>query len=137
MSINEFKSYLRGYVLNSNIDHSAGYITSSVGFCFLAEKTEFESVKGHKIFTPEKCLEFLTGLVSENILACFDIPDKYIKKAAGLHADPFGEDNDVIRITEYNVEKYSKSECKLIKFAIPLFAGNLEFDWFAFPTEKT
>ena len=127
----ELKRYLRGDTLESDTNHFENYRTNSNGFCFLGEETVFEACDGNThTYSPSKCLEFLTGIVSEDILACFYIPDDMVSESNGTYADPFGQDDEEITIKEYNVNQYSKQTCQLLKLTIPVYTKSLQFDWF-------
>lgn len=129
MCFDELRKYISGQTLHNNIDHAENYITTSKGFCFLGEETTFISYNGEMhTYSPTDCLDFLSGIVSEDIIACFDIPDDMISESNGTYADPFGGDK-CITIIEYNVDFYNKQKCKLLKIAIPVYSAGYKFDW--------
>lgn len=127
----EFKRFLRGDVLESNTQHGESHKTTSKGFCFLGENTTFMTAKGEATFNASECLDFLTGIVSEDIIACFEVPDELVTEAKGTYADPYTSGDELIEITEYNVQQYSKDTCKLIKMAVPTYNSGYHFVWFS------
>ena len=130
MSDLELKKYLDGETLISEKVHNKTKRTNSVGFCFLGEETTFRSSNGESYtFTSSQCLEFLGGIVSEEIVACFEFSDIDVTSAYGVYLDPFGHFDECITIKEFNVLKYNRDICKLLKVAIPKGSGNIEFDW--------
>lgn len=76
MSQKEFNKYLNGKKLVNNFDYTTSNRSGSKGFCFLGEYTTF-SVNSNReelkfTFSPSKCYDFLTGIVSCDLLIEFE-----------------------------------------------------------------
>lgn len=128
MSQEEFDKFLTGTEMVHEDRHKWGVDE----FCFLPEIVKFYSWKedyddesgrtGEYVdysYTAEECYAFMTGIVSEDILACFEIPQEIVEVSHGeTYADPTtGNPDAKILIDEYRVKTYSTKNCKLIKYA--------------------
>lgn len=128
MSQDEFNKFLTGTEMVHEDRHKWGVEE----FCFLPETVKFYSWKedyddesgrtGEYVdysYTAEECYAFMTGVVSEDILACFEIPQEFVEAShGGIYADPTtGNPDAKILIDEYRVKTYSTKNCKLIKYA--------------------
>lgn len=115
MSINEFLKLMSGEKLTNTNKFSMNR-TDSEGFCFLGEETAFQHGYDHEegqILTYDalSCLQFLKGIVSDEILVEFNPSESAIKKlheGTGIYSDPQGDYDDLICITEYSTTEYDK-----------------------------
>ena len=120
MSREEFEKFNAGEVLYNNTRHNAK--TSSIGFCFF-------DLKDYK---PHEAIHFLSGLVSFNICAVFEVSKSKLKQSYGIYhkaTEPVIVGNlfmDILRAlysrecftaTEYCTTEYSNKDFKLIKFS--------------------
>ena len=115
MSINEFLKLMSGEKL-TNINKFSMNRTDSEGFCFLGEETAYQQGYDHEegqILTYDalSCLQFLKGIVSDEVLVEFNPSESAIKKlheGTGIYSDPQGDYGDLICITEYSTTEYDK-----------------------------
>lgn len=115
MSINEFLKLMSGEKLTNTNKFSMNR-TDSEGFCFLGEETAYQHGYDHdegQILTYDalSCLQFLKGIVSDEILVEFNPSESAIKKlheGTGIYSDPQGDYGDLICITEYSTTEYDK-----------------------------
>lgn len=115
MSINEFLKLMSGEKLTNTNKFSMNR-TDSEGFCFLGEEPAFQHGYDHEegqILTYDalSCLQFLKGIVSDEILVEFNPSESAIKKlheGTGIYSDPQGDYGDLICITEYSTTEYDK-----------------------------
>ncbi len=128
MSQDEFDKFLTGTEMVHEDRRKRGVDV----FCFLPEVVNFYSWKedyddesgrtGEYVdysYTAEECYAFMTGIVSEDILACFEIPQEFVEVSHGeTYADPTtGNPDAKILIDECWVKTYSTKNCKLIRYA--------------------
>ena len=89
--------------------------STSVGFCFLNAK-EYE---------PEYAIHFLSGLVSNEICAVFEVDPKNLKKTFGKYAKPLKSFEELFMpietfiANEYCTSEYSNKTFKLVEYAKP------------------
>lgn len=82
----------------------------------MGEETAFQHGYDHEegqILTYDalSCLQFLKGIVSDEILVEFNPSESAIKKlheGTGIYSDPQGDYGDLICITEYSTTEYDK-----------------------------
>lgn len=121
MSAAELEAFRSGELLENTTRHQAK--TDAQGFCFL----------NYADYDEQYAYHFLSGIVSTQVVAIFDIPDKdakkYLKEGSGLFADPNGRFMDTISVTEYSTERYHNKAMKLEKFCDD-FDGRYEEDSF-------
>lgn len=111
ISREELEKFLSGEKLVNKKHHGEKNKSYSVGFCFLGEETVFRSQydnKRHSYF-PSECLKFLSGIVTPEILAEFEVNYKHLKKGYGIYADPTTDSffAEKIIVSEYCTEEYS------------------------------
>lgn len=99
------KNLINGEKLINNTRHTAK--TSSVGFCFL----DLED------YTPEYALEFLSGIVDQDICVIFETNIE-LNKSFGFYADPYGSFFDSFDATEYCITEYDNTTFKMIKYSV-------------------
>ena len=113
------KNIKNGRTLRNNKKHTGK--TNSVGFCFL----DMED------FDPEEAMHFISGVVSFDVCAIFEVDKKLLNESYGVYAEPIkptgslAEDmlnlllgfNDSFTATEYCTTEYSNKDFKLIKYA--------------------
>lgn len=111
MSEKELNKLLKGDIIEGRI-HKAR--TSSVGVCFLGESTNVHGADWNAI----ECYEFLSGIVSSDVLVEFDTEIK-LNESWGIYADPAPYSGwfDTISITEYCIGSYSLENFKITRIA--------------------
>lgn len=83
MSEREFERYQNGEVLENNTDHRKnGEHTDSVGFCFFPEE-------------PDDAIRWLSGIVTDDVCATFDVPGHLVRESCGTYCDPDASDNSL------------------------------------------
>lgn len=109
MSWGEFYDLWNGLPLVSDNRTCKKSKTTSEGFCFLAESTIVESEAGIYEFDPVRCYDFLSGIVSDEVLVeCEVFEPEHFTKGFGVYADPMtGGWYDTIQIVEYSTPEYS------------------------------
>lgn len=134
MSNEEFRKYKNGEVLINDTKHIGR--TNSVGFCFL----DFEE------YRPEDAFHFLSGIISPEICAVFEVEYGYLNKTWGEYAvvpnkTPNFLDmmeliiNDLtsgiekFKANEYCINKYSSEKFNLISYAEPLKEDYWSENW--------
>ena len=81
MSEHEFDQFRQGELLENDTDHRKnGEFTDSVGFCFFPEE-------------PADAIRWLSGIVTDDVCATFDVPDHLVTKSRGTYCDPDKSDN--------------------------------------------
>lgn len=125
MSEQEFNQFRQGELLENDTDHRKnGGHTDSVGFCFFPEE-------------PDDAIRWLSGIVTEDVCATFDVPDHLVTKSRGTYCDPDKSDNSFGAVlvdiylammgrgmegdvmmdkTEYCCTAYSARDFKLLSF---------------------
>lgn len=120
MSKNEFDKFNSGKTLYNTKNHKLNSKTNSIGFCFL-NLDDFE---------PEEAMHFLSGIVSFEVCAIFDVDEKYLTQTHGIYAktlpssgDFFTDllevltgNTDKFEATEYCTEEYNNKIFKLDKY---------------------
>lgn len=112
MSYLEFLKMSFGLEIESSEKTSYLFKTNLKGLFFLGEKTKFNSTElGEQEFSPEECLAFLSGIVTQEVLVEFETTSEVeLKQGEGTYADPydFWWTHTQIDITEYAILKYNK-----------------------------
>lgn len=125
MSEHEFDQFRQGELLENDTDHRKdGADTDSVGFCFFPEE-------------PDDAIRWLSGIVTDDVCATFDVPDHLVTKSRGTYCDPDKSDNSfgamladiysammgwgmegtvMMEKTEYCCTAYSARDFKLLRF---------------------
>lgn len=121
MNMCEFSRMNAGCTISGKHHHKAH--TESIGVCFLAEKTVGVANDGNShTFTPEKCYEFLSGIVSDEILVEFnvDVDTNQLNKSTGLYADPVCRKwGNYICINEYCTPYYNRDTFVPVRYCFP------------------
>lgn len=103
--------------------------TDSVGFCSFDDSVP-----------PEKWIEYLTGVVTMEIVAVFErICDRPMRQSHGRYRDPEADQNifnlfaspPMKQVDEYSTEKYSQADMRLVRVRVvtgPYFGRKIE--WF-------
>ncbi len=88
MSEREFDRFKNGEVLGNNTDHhKSGKHTDSVGFCFFPEE-------------PDDAIRWLSGIVTDDVCATFDVPEHLVRKSRGTYCDDDASDNSLGAVLE-------------------------------------
>lgn len=97
----EFEAYKRGDVLVNETNHSIqrGNATTSIGFCFFAEK-------------PEEAKHWLSGIVDFDVCVTVEVSDTEVKKSKGRYGNI--DLSGVLYKTEYCCTTYDKKRFRLI-----------------------
>lgn len=116
MSVVELDKFRAGELLDNRKDHHAleAHKTDAVGFCFL-DYDEYDE---------QKAYHFLSGIVSPEICAVFQVDDvvveKYMKNGEGTFAAPMASFTDFfssMQVTEYSTQRYSNQNMELLKYS--------------------
>lgn len=117
---------MAGEVLTNNTNHrrEKGRKTTSIGFCFFPED-------------PDKAINWLCGIVDDDVCATFDVPDKLLRQSKGTYCDDDESDNSLgacladifsammggemencktVERVEYCCKKYSIKDFRLIDY---------------------
>lgn len=122
MSVKEFNDFCKHLTLTQSkkCRHSK---TTSDGYCFLGDITTFVSYADdpptEMSYTAEECYQFLSGIVSKELLVCFETEETNVLAGKGVYADPTSfswYDCDYITITEYFCKEYSSETFTLISY---------------------
>lgn len=147
MSMEEFNSMATWKTMFPRRKHLEAR-TNSEGFCFFGEETCFEIEYEKSIYdendeiidevfctetikyTPEKCIQFLAGIVCEDILVEFEVDESLLTVSEGVYCNPINQD-DWMTITEYCTPTYSRDDF------VPLRYGFVDFwerktEWYEF-----
>ena len=119
MSQEEFEGFqISDVLLNNTVHKESGLKSDSVGFCFM----DCED------YSPESAYEFLEGIVSNDIVAVFEVDESLLTKSSGTYAAPLwcGDSNwfSTMIVDEYCCTFYSNKDFKLLSYAEPRY-----FDW--------
>ena len=119
MSMDEFKKYQIGNILSNDKNHrDYGQKTESVGFCFMDCDD----------YCPECAYEFLSGIVSDDVCAVFEVDESLLTKSSGTYASPLIDDDvswfSTMDVDEYCCQSYDKNNFKLIAYCF-----NSNFNW--------
>lgn len=139
MSFKEFNTMILGIpVVHKKRAFKAR--TNSYGFCFLPETTKFSvyeddySNKKHDFFySAEQCYEFLSGIVSNDILVEFEVLDESIlSEGYGIYADPTYISGwwGTIGIIEYSTIQYDWTTLRPLRAKIPNETWGPKNEWF-------
>lgn len=120
MGQKELNEYLAGKCLMNTTDWSKGSKSNSVGFCFFDDSE-----------APEERMEYLTGVVSMEIVAVFEpIEDVRFKESSGLYRDPKQDVPESLwealfapitmqQVKEYSLTQYSRHSLRLVAYGKP------------------
>lgn len=117
MSNNEFNMLTAGCIISGAKSICNSCKTTSNGVCFIADNTDVDGVD----FDALKCYDFLSGIVSNEVLVCMDIPEYKLNIGYGVYAHPFGGFFDTVTIKEYYIDEYSINDATIIAY-------NVDFD---------
>lgn len=121
MSNREFSMLLAGTPMVNRRNHATHAHTDSVGFCFLPETVRFNSNDGsrHYELTAPQCIDFLSGIVTNDVLVEFDIHDEdSVRSGFGVYADPQGGFFDTVVIEEFSVECYDRDSFVPVRYGM-------------------
>lgn len=117
MSNKELQKLMAGIKMYPNVNfHKAK--TDSEGFCFLGEKTIVQYGDEDYCFSPENCIRFLSGIVTNEVLVEFEANVSLVKESWGCYSDPFGDYDDSIFITEYCAKTYDRDNFIPTRYAL-------------------
>ena len=129
MSMREFTKMNSGCPM-TNLSTFGCCRTSSKGFCFLPEEVVCIEKFGDRYVTkPEKAWEFLSGIVSDDILVEFEAPEECLQKTNGIYADPLGDYYDRILVEELCTSEYDRDTFIPLRYAMVRY-GNAT--WYAY-----
>ena len=124
MSMKEFSKLSSGCILENKNTFMKNR-TSSIGFCFLPEEIKIKDKTGEYNLTPVESLEFLEGIVTNDVLVEFIVNSDLVQKSNGVYANPFIDEWDCyVEITEYCAKQYSKETFIPIRYAIVSDSNN-------------
>ena len=123
MSKDEFEKLINGEKLVNGKKHPGN--TDSIGFCFMPYKEDEDIEYAH---------EYLSGIVTEDIIVVFETDKNNLNKSWGIYADPYGHFFDTITETEYCTTNYNKNTFKILKYGVNIDEHGLNIKWYN--TEK-
>lgn len=118
MSKDEFEKLINGEELVNEKEHTGH--TDSIGFCFMSYK-EDEDI--------EYAYEYLSGIVTDDIVVVFETDKNNLNKSWGIYADPYGHFFDTITETEYCTTNYNKNTFKILKYGVNINEYGLNIKW--------
>lgn len=89
MSKIEYDKYMNGEDLINNKNHE-GTNNTSIGFCFMEGD----------IKKAEESIEFLMGIVNEEVLCVFEIDEKYLTKSQAKYASVIEKQGSMLEMLE-------------------------------------
>lgn len=139
MSIAELHKLLDGKKLTNEMAHHnvKGSLSTSVGFCFLRERTKvFDREGNRKKYNPVECFDFLHGVVNPEVMVEFNTNRKDLIASEGLYAAPPGrnshysweqlfrdlanpEDVPLVRAVEYSTTHYNAADMVPLRVHVP------------------
>lgn len=119
MSIEEFQLLAAGAELTNGVDHSGHARTSSEGLCFLPSDG----------YTPAQAHEFLSGIVSDDVVVEFSAPEGALSEGIGIYTDPCGYYDDTIEVAEYSTPRYSRDTLRPLRYGV-IGRGGGPVDWY-------
>lgn len=121
MSLGEFQKYCNGETLINNTNHKEkGQASNSIGFCFF-------NIADYK---PEIMLHSLTGIANVSICVIFETKRENIRKSKGRYSRAINEyERESFIAKEYCTTTYSLDTFKLLKYTIPDWFNEEEWDW--------
>lgn len=119
MSKKEFEKLVNGEKLINKKKHKGR--TGSTGFCFMQYK-EDENIR--------YSYEYLSGVVTNDIIVVFETNKKNVKESWGIYADPNGSFFDTITETEYCTTQYDKDTFKIVKYGVNVKEYGLDIKWY-------
>ena len=136
MSMREFVRMMNGGTIDGRHNHMAR--TTSHGICFLGEfvQTDYKApaIGGWQwcgvSCSPADAFEFLSGIVSKDIIVEFEADPANFTESVGVYAVPeeWGANWDSLMTTqEFTVPSYNRENCVPLRFAFP---G--EWHWYNF-----
>ena len=127
MSMGEFKKMASGCPM-VHVGNFRKSRTSSSGFCFLPEEIVAIDECGELRFSPEECLEFLSGIASEDILVEFEAPKSSLTESYGIYSNPATYGHMSIR--ELCADEYNRDVFIPLRYGIVDRWGGC--DWYQF-----
>lgn len=121
MSLGEFQKYCNGETLINNTNHKEnGRASNSIGFCFF-------NIADYK---PEKMLHSVTGIANVSICVIFETKRENVRKSKGRYSRAINEyEREQFIAKEYYTTTYSQDTFKLLKYAIPDWFNEEEWEW--------
>ena len=82
-------------------------------------------------YCPEYAYEFLSGIVSDDVCAVFEVDESLLTKSSGTYAAPLVDDDvgwfSTMDVDEYCCQSYDKNNFKLIAYCFNFYYG--DFNW--------
>lgn len=104
--------------------------TTSTGVCFLAEKVVCHDVTRNYILSPEKTLDFLYGVVNNEVLVEFNT-DIELRQSTGVYASLCGGWCDTMTVEEYCIPSYNRDIMKPLRYGF-VELWNDKVEWHPF-----
>jgi hypothetical protein len=125
MSVKELKMIMNGQTVKGQLQEDVRSSTDNeANVCFLGEVTTFREVGEDHAYTADQCYEFLSGIVSEEILVEFET-NTTLQHGRGRYASPYGFGSTSIYIDEYYVPEYSTVDFTITRYGTPGY----DFKW--------
>lgn len=124
MSMKEFTNLSAGCdLVNKNRFQKCR--TGSEGFCFLPENSNG--------FDPIQALNFLHGIVTNDILVEFEVDSELVTKSFGYYNNPYEcYDAGSMCVTEYCAQSYNRDTFRPLRYCLPDFFNLSGTTWFNF-----
>ena len=128
MSMKEFNKMSSGADITGKKSFEAR--TTSTGVCFLAEKVVCHDVTGNYTLSPEKALDFLYGVVDNEVLVEFNT-DMELRQSTGVYASLCGGWCDTMTVEEYCIPSYNRNTMKPLRYGF-VELWNDKVEWYPF-----
>lgn len=128
MSMKEFEKMSMGIDIVGKESFKAR--TTSTGVCFLAEKVVCRDVTGNYTLSPENSLEFLYGVVDNEVLVEFDTNIE-LRQSNGVYASLCGSWCDTMTVEEYCIPSYNRDAMKPLRYGF-VELWNDKVEWYPF-----
>ena len=110
--------------------------TSSEGVCFLGSETTFvaeDPLTGdmtERTFSPEMCIRFLGGIVTNDVLVEFEVTDESIlRETVGVYANPLSDYwGDYVNVPELCCDSYNRETLVPLRYAI--VKDGWQWEWY-------
>ena len=81
-------------------------------------------------FDPVQCIDFLQGIVTNDVLVEFDADPEEVRETFGVYADPIGGYDSLIDISEYCTISYNRDQFVPLRYA--LVEDRNHYRWYDF-----
>ena len=130
MSMDEFNKMSAGVDIVGKKEFNCR--TTSTGVCFLSEQTLCEDDEHKAVITPEQALDFLCGIVSEDIIVEFEARQD-LTESYGIYASIFCSGlYDRMTVTEYCTPSYNRDNMIPVRYGMIGRHDANRIEWYPF-----